>query len=257
MNNDLTILPIKDNFTKRKPLKRPVNPVLPDPESGFVLLLIQKIKQGKTTKIVNFVLNDAFYKDVFDNVFLISNTLNQDPSYIPIKEKYGGTCYENYSDQTIDDIIKYHKGFKDSPSEEKPRSLVILDDTANAGFKKNSASVNYLATRSRHYLNGGGLVISSQAINTINPVVRTQATAVILGKTTNKKELETIYAHYGHNFGDEETFKNMLKYATAKPYGFLYINLDKNEPHAYSNFTEQLYPQGRFGEGILGDEDST
>lgn len=257
MNNDLTILPIKDNFIKRKELKRAVNPILPDPKSGFVLLLIQKIKQGKTTKIINFVLNDAFYKDVFDNVFLISNTLHQDASYRPLIDKYSGTCYENYSDQTINDIINYHKSFKDADEEDKPRSLVILDDVANAGFKKNSASVNYLATRSRHYLNGGGLIVSSQAINTINPVVRTQATAVVLGKTTNRKELETIYAHYGHNFGDERTFKEMLKYATSKPYGFLFINLDKQTPEAYSNFTEQLYPNGRFGNGTLGDDDTT
>jgi len=42
----------------------------------------------------------------------------------------------------------------------------------------------------------------------------------------------------------------MLKYATSKPYGFLYINLDKNTPEAYSNFTEQLYPVGRFADNI-------
>ena len=247
--DNLEILPIKDNFIKRKPLPRPVNPILPDAKSGFVLLLIQKIKQGKTTKIVNFVLNPAFYKDVFDNVFLISNTLKQDNSYVPIREKYGGTCYENYNDSHINDIINYHQSFsQDDP--DKPRSLVILDDVANAGFKKNSATINYLSTRSRHYLNGGGLIISSQALNTINPVVRTNATAVILGRTTNKKELQTIYEHYGHNFGDEDRFLKMLKYATTKPYGFLYINLDKNTPEAYSNFTEQLYPVGRFADNI-------
>jgi len=246
-DDSLEILPIKDTFIKRKPLPRPVNPVLPDPKSGFVLLLVQKIKQGKTTKIVNFILNPAFYKDVFDNVFLISNTLNQDNSYIPIKEKYGGTCYENYSDGHINNIIEYHKSY-DQDDPDRPRSLVVLDDCANAGFKKNSAMVNYLATRSRHYLGGGGLIVSSQSLNTINPVIRTQATAIVLGKTTNKKELITTYEHYGHNFGDEDKFYEMLKYATSKPYGFLYINLDKQQPEAYSNFTEQLYPNGRFGE---------
>ena len=66
--DNLEILPIKDTFIKRKPLPRAVNPILPDAKSGFVLLMIQKIKQGKTTKIVNFILNPAFYKDVFDNV---------------------------------------------------------------------------------------------------------------------------------------------------------------------------------------------
>ena len=245
--DNLEILPIKDTFIKRKPLPRAVNPILPDAKSGFVLLMIQKIKQGKTTKIVNFILNPAFYKDVFDNVFLISNTLNQDNSYVPIKEKYGGTCYENYNDGHIKNIINYHQSFNQEDPD-RPRSLVVLDDVANAGFKKNSAMVNYLATRSRHYLNGGGLIISSQALNTVNPVVRTNATAVILGRTTNKKELQTIYEHYGHNFGDEDKFLKMLKYATSKPYGFLYINLDKNTPEAYSSFTEQLYPNGKFGE---------
>jgi len=249
IDDSLEILPIKDTFIKRKPLPRPVNPILPDPKSGFVLLLVQKIKQGKTTKIVNFILNPSFYKDVFDNVFLISNTLNQDNSYIPIKEKYGGTCYENYSDGHINNIIEYHQSFaQDDP--DRPRSLVVLDDCANAGFKKNSAMVNYLATRSRHYLGGGGLIVSSQSLNTINPVIRTQATAIILGKTTNQKERTTIYEHYGHNFGDEDKFLKMLKYATSKPYGFLYINLDKQQPHAYSNFTEELYPNGRFGENV-------
>ena len=245
--DNLEILPIKDNFIKRKPLPREVNPILPDPKSGFVLIMCQSIKQGKTTKIVNFVLNPAFYKDVFDNVFLISNTLKQDNSYIPIREKYSSTCYEDYKDSHIQDIINYHKSFsQDDP--DKPRSLVILDDVANAGFKKTSASINYLATRSRHYLNGGGVIVSSQTLCSINPLIRTNATAIIIGRTTNKKELQTIYEHYGHNFGEEDKFLKMLKYATSKPYGFLYINLDKIIPEAYSNFTEQLYPKGRFSD---------
>ena len=54
-NFDLTILPAQDNLVQRRPMRRQVHPNLPDIYKGAVVLLIGKVKAGKTTTILNWI----------------------------------------------------------------------------------------------------------------------------------------------------------------------------------------------------------
>ena len=76
-NIDLDILPIKQDGTEIK-LTRPIHPHLPQIQNGQVGILISPVKTGKSTIISNLLLNPNFYKDQFDMVYIISNTINND-----------------------------------------------------------------------------------------------------------------------------------------------------------------------------------
>tara|TARA_R110000782_G_scaffold206559_1_gene295140 strand:+ start:2983 stop:3600 length:618 start_codon:yes stop_codon:yes gene_type:complete len=204
-----------------------------------VVLLIGKVKAGKSTTILNWALNPNFYKDAFDEVYVITPTLHQDKTLAPLLDEFSGTCYDHYSDTIINDIVQYQKGFPDNES--RPRGAIFIDDCL--GSTKKGSAISYLSSRSRHILNGGLLLFSSQTLNSISMTARTQATHLIFTRITSKKEREIIKETYGDNFGDGENFLKMLDYATQDAYSKLYVDLDNMK--VYKNFTELIYP-GKF-----------
>ena len=108
---DLTILPIKPDGTEKK-LKRPIHPNLPNIATGQFGICIAKVKSGKSTLNSNLLLSKHFYKDQFDMVYIISNTINNDRTSRFLKEAFPCTCYDKYEDSIIDNIVEYQDSFK-------------------------------------------------------------------------------------------------------------------------------------------------
>ena len=83
--------------TKHK-LKYAIHPNLPDISTGQLGLLCGKVKSGKGVLISNLLLNKNFYKDQFDQVYVISPTI-----YSVIKQV--GSCVSSsqirYSINTV------------------------------------------------------------------------------------------------------------------------------------------------------------
>lgn len=235
MDFDLSILPVKTN-REGTTLRHKIHPNLPDIERGSVLLLIMRRGEGKGTLINNLLLNPNFLnKDNFDYTFIISNTINQDLTAQHLLNEYEATCFDRYDDSIINDVIKFQKSFN---KEDRPRTAIVLDDCLGS-VPKNSV-INFLTSRSRHILNGGLLLMSSQTIKSIAPVARVNATQVILGRTDNEKEKEKFYEEFGSIFGSKDTFYKMFDYATKDRYNYLYLNLDKGRPKAFKNFNEDI-----------------
>ena len=60
-----------------EPSGQPLHPHLPQPPA--CVLMVSPVKTGKSTIISNLLLNEAFYgHEYFDDVFVISNTINND-----------------------------------------------------------------------------------------------------------------------------------------------------------------------------------
>ena len=69
-----TILKVKDPPSQRE---KPLHPHLPQPPA--CVLMVSPVKTGKSTIISNLLLNENFYgHEYFDEVFVISNTINND-----------------------------------------------------------------------------------------------------------------------------------------------------------------------------------
>ena len=103
------------------------------------------ISVSNSNLLVNLLCNPDMYKDKFDIVKIISNTLNADPKG-KLMNKYF-ECEDHYTDEMVTDIIESQKKYEDF---ERPSIALILDDILTKDFKKTNA-VSFLATRFRHY----------------------------------------------------------------------------------------------------------
>lgn len=257
MNDDLSILPVKEEGNEQK-LKRPLHPHLPNIATGQVGILISPVKTGKSTIISNLLLNPSFFKDQFDLVYIISNTINNDRTSRFLKKEFPETIFDDLTkiDEIIQNIIDYQDSF---PRGEKPFIAVILDDFL--GIKK-SAKINYLATRSRHY-NIGLLLFASQVFRGLEVPIRQNATFVIVGSPNpNEKELIKMAEEYGDILGGQKKFFELYKQATPNKYDFMYIDIQSNPTKVYSTFNKLIYEhKDEYGgmtqlpQSVLGDED--
>ncbi|MBC8307151.1 MAG: hypothetical protein H8E55_66740 [Pelagibacterales bacterium] len=231
---DLTILPIKEDGTEKK-LKKPIHPNLPNIAQGEFGILIAPVKCGKSTILSNLLLNPNLYKDQFDIVYIISNTIHNDRTSRFLKKAFPDTIFSEYKDSIIDNIVKYQESF---PKDKQPFIAVILDDFL--GIKK-GAAINNFISRFRHY-NVGLVLMASQLFRGLPPIARQNATfCCIGGPNPNEKEVDKICEEYGDMYGGQENFKALYKHCTAQPYNFLYCPLQSNPSRAYKNFTEKIY----------------
>lgn len=207
-----------------------LHPHLPAPPS--LLLIIGSIKQGKSNLVVNLCLSPEMYKDKFDEVHIISNTLNADPKGKILKKYF--QCEDHYKDTMIDNIIDKQKGYDEST---RPSVAIFLDDILNKDFTK-SNKVSFLATKFRHF-GVDMLCFTTQSFRAISGLIRGNATDVIIMKQQSKKELEKIVEEYGQYYGDEK-FIEMYDEVMKKKYDFLYLKLSENPAQLFRNFEERL-----------------
>lgn len=221
----------------------PVHPHLPQVEGfggGALVLMISPIRTGKSTIVSNLLLNEDFYnaQERFSDTIVISNTIANDITSRYVRQAF--TTFDNYDDSIVDGIIKKQNSYESK--EDMPDIAVILDDCL--GSIKREASINHLSSRFRHY-NIRLLLFSSQKFTgAVSPVIRANATNVIIGSPfPNQKELSRIAEEYGDQFGGEKKFLEIYKKATPNRFDFLHLDLQSNPPKAYHNF-ETLIAEG-------------
>ena len=230
------IIPVKDpDQIPNKVGLPPIHPHLPQIEGhggGACLLMISPVKTGKSTIISNLLLNTDFYdgQERFDQVNIISNTIAND-----VTSRFLSKCfdvYDQYDDSIIEGIVNRQKSFTDK--EEQPEIAVVLDDCL--GSIRREAKVNHLASRYRHF-NIKLLIISSQNFRAVSPIIRQNATNVIIGSPfPNRKELFKVAEEYGDLFGGPNQWINLYKAATPERYDFVHLDLQSNPPKMYRNF---------------------
>ncbi len=232
-NIDLNIYPVRNENKTAKPLKHPISDIMPDLQRGFTLLLCMPRQSGKSTLIVNLLLNPNMLKrENYNTCYIFSPTCMLDDTTKPLRDHFKNSMYTKYDDGIVRDIINYQKAYDD---DERPRVMIVIDDFIG----KKSKALDACVTKSRHY-NINGIIYSTQALKTVKKTVRTNFTDVILGRIYNQKEFMGIYEEFGCIYGTFKKFKKMFDYATRKKYSFLYLRLNKCPPEAWVNFTENI-----------------
>jgi hypothetical protein len=234
------IFPVKDpeeQYLNKSGLP-PVHTHLPQIEGyggGACLLMISPVKTGKSTIISNLLLSSDFYdaQERFDSTHIISNTIANDVTSRYLKEAFD--TYDQYNDSIIDGIVERQKEFK---KEDQPEIAVVIDDCL--GSIKREGRINHLASRFRHF-NIKLLIISSQNFRAVSPIIRQNATNVIVGSPfPNRKELLKVAEEYGDLFGGPEKWIALYKRATPERYNFIHMDLQANPPVMYKNFDEVM-----------------
>lgn len=233
MSAHLKIYPIKSKNQGIK-LKRKLDQHLPDISKGVLMSICAPVCTGKSTVISNMLLSSEFYRDLFDTVYIISPTIFADDTSEHIVEAFEETIFDEYSDKIVDDIVDYQKSFS---KKEMPFICIIVDDFI--GIKDNS-KIFKLASKFRHW-NIGLLVFASQVFKAIPPLIRSNSTSFIFGKTPNEDEYSKVSEEYSSLYKGKKNFLKLYEYATSDEYSFLYLNLKSNPAKAYKNFTELIY----------------
>ncbi len=236
MSKTPQVIPVRDPETQylNKSGMPPIHEHLPQIDGfggGACLLCISPVKTGKSTIINNLLLNKDFYdaQERFDSTHIISNTIANDVTSRFLKEAFD--TYDQYNDSIIDGIVERQKTFD---KEEQPEIAVVIDDCL--GSIKREGRINHLASRFRHF-NIKLLIISSQNFRAVSPIIRQNATNVIIGSPfPNRKELLKVAEEYGDLFGGPEKWISLYKSATPERYNFIHMDLQENPPRMYKNF---------------------
>lgn len=204
---------------------------------GEVVVLLSPRNTGKSTLATNLFLNPAFYGDpkadngtTFDDVFIISPTINVDKSSRHMKKKF--TTFDNYHPDIIKGIIENQLALGD----DAPEIALFVDDSVGLMDKE----LSMLATRSRHY-NIKLLMISSQKFKgALDPILRVNITSLCVGSPfPNMKDLEAVADEFGDEFGGKQNWLKLYREATPKKYDFAYMKLS-NPPRFFHNFEKEL-----------------
>jgi hypothetical protein len=243
----MPVVPLEETGDDRYPPIHPHLPQIAGPGGGALLLMISPVRTGKSTIISNLLLGDnemGFYdaQERFHTTTIISNTIANDITSRFLKKAFD--THDSYNDNIIDGIVNQQKSYK---KEEQPDIAVILDDCL--GSIRREARINHLASRFRHF-NIRLLIISSQNFRSCSPVVRQNATNVLVGSPfPNQKELGKMAEEYGDVFGGADNWLKIYKKATPDKYNFLHMDFQSNPPKAYRNFEELIAE----GPNIIGE----
>jgi GTPase SAR1 family protein len=235
---------IKNDRIKLKLIKQSIDELDPDlekieeplPKKSMAMYLVGAPGSGKTSLLLSLLLSKTAYLKKFDKVYLLSGSLQTLPPEL-IANLPEDQVFDEYN---IDSIYEKVKEEKDSAL--NPNVLFILDDVVKDIRAK---TFNKLILNRRHIIQnatnpkvkaGCSIWITSQTYNLLELQIRKNMNAIILFPTANRKELECIKNELMMDLNPKQQ-DEILKYAWSKPYGFLFIRMDK--PKAlkyYSNF---------------------
>jgi hypothetical protein len=194
---------------------------------------------GKTVLLQSMVLDlyrTKSGKSPFSRIYIWSPSVNVDPAWVPVKkftrEELGVNedkeklCYDSYVTDELADVIKTQKRIVDAQKKRGDKKLysilIIVDDFADSpAFSRHSVLLHELYTRGRHAAISS--ITSVQRYRVLSPIIRVNATALIVFRLRNTKEYEAICEENSAVVSRDE-FRRLYQYATSEPYSFLFIN---------------------------------
>jgi len=203
------------------------------PQMPCLALLIGSVRSGKSNLLVNFFMNEQFYKGKFDTVTFISNTLSTDNKGV-LLSKYFDT-HDHYEDSMISGIMKEQAQYK---RDERPSYALILDDILTQDFSKSNA-VSFFSTRFRHYIDF--YLISTQSFRAVSGMIRNNANAVFICRQQNRMELDKISEEYSGAVGGKENFLKWYKDIHKEQFQVMYLDLQSNPARILRNFEEVVW----------------
>ena len=129
-------------------------------------------------------------------------------------------------------MFKFNKHHIEKPKHEHERvNFLIFDDiigTNNGAFRKSGSALQNLIIKNRHHFTN--VILTTQYIKSINPIIRENIDIWVLYKSQNKKSLVDKIYELVSGVVSEEHFIELFEHATEKPYSAFVIDNHKETP---------------------------
>ena len=236
--------------------------------------IIAKKRSGKTSVLHHILRYCVKKKHKNLRVFIFCPTAHRDPTYLEIQkllEKRGSSCFitdsldVHGSTSIVDSILAEIRSTFISPvkgkeQQEQPKIdfgvpvralggtstsakkikkikpleyIFIFDDLGSA---MRHASIGNLLKTNRHY--HAKVFISTQYITDLQPAALKQLDYFLCFRSFSEDKLEDIHRHLDLSIEFPE-FLKIYRYATEKPYSFLYVDV-RNDKFR-KNFNEEIF----------------
>jgi hypothetical protein len=199
-------------------------------------LIVGKRGSGKSTLLLNLLSTpkkEGGLMKEFDTIYLVSSTAQKDEKFDPLVDELerGKTFYPEFSNEVMEEIMADMEK-KISTKKKTPHFLVILDDVIESlplNRKKGQAFNKFLIS-SRHYKSS--MILLSQRLNQLSPLVRSQTDIVSYYRSDNKKEDKTFMETYA-------VPEDMLKFCVNRePHSFITVSFTTGKPKYFCKFDE-------------------
>lgn len=244
------------------------------PRPSFLLYLCASRGSGKSTTLLNLLLNKDFLAGKFHQIYFISGTSALDskiqvlkstpgiqainkPLLKKLKEKgklqildsgveereYSSSIPEdNFIEEVnidlLKDLIKEQKQIISNYGKDiADNILLIYDDTASETKFWKSQAVQKAIFNSRHYKIS--MIITSQNYKSLPKPLRLNMSQVVLFSTSNEAELKCVYDENSSSLGFKDWLK-IYREITDVPFNCLTINYQNNKEHRLQDAFESF-----------------
>ena len=232
--------------------------------------IIAKKRSGKTSVLHHILRYCVKKKHKNLRVFIFCPTAHRDPTYLEIQkllEKRGSSCFitdsldVHGSTSIVDSILAEIRSTFISPEVKKggeapqpkidfgipthaiggkkikkPKPLEYIFIFDDLGSAMRHPSIGNLLKTNRHY--HAKVFISTQYITDLQPAALKQLDYFLCFRSFSEDKLEDIHRHLDLSIEFPE-FLKIYKYATEKPYSFLYVDV-RNDKFR-KNFNEEIF----------------
>jgi hypothetical protein len=195
------------------------------PEPPFLLTVVAPRKSGKTNLVVDLLLGENKLKGKFDVILIWSKTASLDGKWKNIQLPLG-SIFEDFHESDLETIVSTIERVN---AEVRINTLLIFDDMVTEGIMnaRKLGSMDSVAVRGRH--SNISLIVITQQYMAISPPVRNNTTNMVIFRVRNGDEQEKITRENREHLTADE-FKDMFHRATEKPFSFLHINNQRQDP---------------------------
>ena len=231
---------------------QPEEPFPRVPGSGLIL---GPTGSGKSNLCVSMLLGP--YKPVFSRIYVFSPSVDIDDLWEPVK-KYNQTVlhvdetkeqvmFNRWDEGALNDImtrqgkmIKHMKSNRKKYGAKLLSVCIIIDDFADDNrLHKANGVLAAIFTRGRHQ--GISCWVLSQKLTAVSLIARVNFRFLIVFRLRNLKELLDGVLHELSAIHDVKTLRVMYDQATAKPFGFWFINLMKQPDEMFYDGFDEMF----------------
>ena len=203
------------------------------PTVPFRVIAAGRSGSGKTSALFSAVTDH--YRAVFSRIVIVSRTAKLDHSFIQLREwaekhlkqddKEKKFVFTHMDEGALMDIfneqsqqVAKEKIQRKADKSREPLSsmLWVVDDLSDSPSlrQRNESVLNRIYTTGRH--NGSSIWLNIHALSAAGPLLRKNASCLIIFRISNSKEMEMLETEYAHLVGGREVFREIYQAAVGK-----------------------------------------